>query len=90
MQQSHPQRNHHLAILLKGDVVCGTVQQLTGVHGSTEWVRLLRNHVALKLRETRWSRLSCIYRQDAGLDWRERGGGRLGVQHSDRYLIAVQ
>ena len=47
---------------------------LTGVHGSTRSVRFLRNHVALKLLETRWSLLSCMYRQEAGLDLRKEGG----------------
>ena len=52
--------------------------QLTGVHGSTRSVRFLKNHVALKLLETRCSLLSCMYRQDASLHLRDEEGRRRG------------
>jgi len=54
--------------------------QLTGVHGSTRSVRFLKNHVALKLLETRCSLLSCMYRQDASLHLRNEEGRRGGEE----------
>lgn len=59
--------------------------QLTGVHGSTKSVRFLKNHVALKLLETRCL-LSCMYRQDASLDLRDEQGRRGGEERRGTVL----
>lgn len=64
--------------------------QLTGVHGSTRSVRFLKNHVALKLLETRCSLLSCMYRQDASLHLRDEEGRRGGEGPSYNIESAMQ